>query len=58
MIDQFAAIGGDPELLQPVLGVREEYLDAARDEMVTRYGSIDGYTATIDRLRSSLVESV
>ncbi|MER8183886.1 tyrosine-protein phosphatase [Kitasatospora sp. NPDC094015] len=64
-IDKFASVGGDPELLQPVLGVRKEYLDAARDEMVTRYRSIDGYfsdglrldTATIDRLRSSLVES-
>ncbi|TXS33021.1 tyrosine-protein phosphatase [Streptomyces sp. ms191] len=64
-IDQFASIGGDPELLQPVLGVRTEYLDAARDEMTNRYGTIDGYfsdglrldTATIDRLRSSLVET-
>ncbi|MBP2583083.1 protein-tyrosine phosphatase [Streptomyces sp. PvR006] len=64
-IDGFASIGGDPDLLQPVLGVREEYLAAARDEMTTRYGSADGYfsdglrldTATIDLLRTSLVES-
>jgi protein-tyrosine phosphatase len=43
VLDQFEAIGGDPELLQPVIGVHEEYLAAALDEMCSRYGTIEGY---------------
>jgi protein-tyrosine phosphatase len=62
--DQFASIGGDPELLAPVLGVRKEYLDAAIAEMNSKYGAIDEYfatglgvdSATIDTLRSTYVE--
>jgi protein-tyrosine phosphatase len=61
LLDRFAAAGGDPELLMPVLGVRKEYLDAAIDEMTARYGDIEGYfrdglgldDATIAALRSS-----
>jgi hypothetical protein len=33
---------GDPEILRSVLGVREEYLDTALDEMRTRFGDIEG----------------
>lgn len=63
MIDKFASIGGDPELLRPVIGVQRSYLDAARAEMQDRYGDVEKYfadglglsTATIDALRSSLV---
>jgi protein-tyrosine phosphatase len=43
VVDRFASIGGDPELLQPVIGVRPEYLEAARDEMRRRFGTIEGY---------------
>ncbi len=43
MYDTFAANGGDPDLLRPFLGVDRSYLDAAFDEMTTRFGSIDGY---------------
>jgi protein-tyrosine phosphatase len=39
----FAAQGGDPALLEPVLGVREEYLDASIEAAVRAHGSIEGY---------------
>ncbi|MEU7729674.1 tyrosine-protein phosphatase [Streptomyces sp. NPDC040724] len=63
-IDTFASIGGDPQLLQPVISVRPEYLNAARNEMESRYQNIEGYflkglgvaPATVDRLRTALVE--
>jgi len=45
LFDRFAAAGGDPELLRPVLGVRREYLDTALDEMRTRFGDVEGYFA-------------
>ena len=43
IFDQFAEVGGDPELLVPILGVRREYLQMAIDEMTGRYGTIEGY---------------
>jgi protein-tyrosine phosphatase len=43
MIDQFVAAGGEAALLTPVLGVQASYLDAAIDEMETRFGSVEGY---------------
>jgi protein-tyrosine phosphatase len=43
VVAQFAAAGGDPELLTPVLGVQASYLEAALDEVRTQYGSIEGY---------------
>jgi protein-tyrosine phosphatase len=43
LLDSFAAGGGDPELLKPILGVKAEYLQAALDELHTRFGTIDGY---------------
>ncbi|MET0672254.1 MAG: tyrosine-protein phosphatase [Microbacterium pygmaeum] len=63
MVDKFAAIGGDPALLAPVIGVQTEYLDAARTEMQERFGDIETYFSkglglaprTIDALRSDLV---
>ncbi len=33
----------DPEDLLPLLEARREYLQAALDEMVDQYGSVDGY---------------
>jgi protein-tyrosine phosphatase len=45
VFDRFAAAGGDPELLRPLLGVRREYLGAALDEMRSRYETIEGYFA-------------
>lgn len=45
MTDVFAARGGDPELLQPFLGIVPHYLDAARDEVSRSFGTIEGYFA-------------
>ena len=64
MLDGFAAAGGDPDLLRPLAGVREEYLEAAIDEMRARHGSIEGYAAdglglgepTVIALRAAFVE--
>jgi len=42
-IDEFAARGGDPALLVPVLSVLPEYLDASFEEVRRSYGSIEGY---------------
>ncbi|WP_455377191.1 tyrosine-protein phosphatase [Petrachloros mirabilis] len=42
-IDAFVAGGGDPGIPPAVLGVKKEYLDAAFDEMQTKYGSIEQY---------------
>lgn len=43
LFEQFAAAGGDPEILKPVLGVDPSYLHAALDEMRRHFGSIHGY---------------
>jgi protein-tyrosine phosphatase len=42
-IDAFVAAGGDPEIPRAILGVKEEYLDAAFDEMQSKYGTIENY---------------
>lgn len=64
IFDKFQAMGGDPELLMPVYGVREEYLEAALDEMRSQFGTIEGYFAdglglgsdTQQALRDALLE--
>jgi protein-tyrosine phosphatase len=43
MLAAFAARGGDPELLRPILDVRPSYLEAALDEVRSGYGSIERY---------------
>ncbi len=63
-IDAFAARGGDPALLEPIYGVRREYLEASLDEMRMRFGDIDGYVrdglgldrATVEVLRERLID--
>ncbi len=45
VFDMFATVGGDPELLHPLLGVDASYLDAAVDEMRARYGTVEAYFA-------------
>jgi protein-tyrosine phosphatase len=45
VFDTYAASGGDPELLRPLLGVDASYLDAAVDEMRARYGTVESYFA-------------
>jgi protein-tyrosine phosphatase len=43
MFEHFRATGGDPKLLEPVLGVDPDYLRSALDEMQQTFGSIEGY---------------
>jgi protein-tyrosine phosphatase len=43
LFDAFAAGGGDPDVLLPVLGVRPEYLESALAHMTSSFGSVEGY---------------
>lgn len=45
IFDDFTAGGGDSDLLLPILGVREEYLQAAFDEVEKQFGSMSSYAA-------------
>ena len=64
ILDQFAAAGGDPDVLLPVLGVSPEYLEASLGEMRAEYGTIEQYftdglkidAATQSALRTALRE--
>ena len=64
MLDQFASIGGDPDLLLPVVGVQKEYLETAVAEMTAQYGDIETYftrglsidDSTIAKLREIFIE--
>jgi protein-tyrosine phosphatase len=46
VLDAFELRGGDPRLLQPLLGVQEAYLSASLDEVRHNFGSIEDYFAT------------
>jgi protein-tyrosine phosphatase len=46
MFVQFEKLGGDRSLLVPLLGVERKYLEAAVDEALRRYGTIDEYFAS------------
>jgi protein-tyrosine phosphatase len=64
VFEQFRAAGGDPTLLEPVLGVDVAYLDTALTEMRLEFGDIEGYFVdglgldrdVVDSLRRDLVE--
>ena len=43
VIDAFVEAGGDAAIPPAVLGVKKEYLEAAFDEMTTKYGTIEKY---------------
>ena len=43
MFEHFRAAGGDPHLIEPVLGVDPDYLRSALDEMHQKFGSIEGH---------------
>ncbi len=43
LIQQFVAAGGSPSIPKAIFGVKEEYLNAAFDEVQTKYGSIEKY---------------
>lgn len=62
-LDQFAANGGDPDLLAPLLSVDTVYLRASLDAVTESYGDLDGYLRTglglgddvLDGLRTRLL---
>ena len=41
VIDAFVAAGGDASIPPAILGVKKEYLEAAFDELQTKYGTIE-----------------
>ena len=43
VIDAFVKGGGDPSIPLAIFGVKKEYLEAAFDEMETKYGTIEKY---------------
>ena len=43
VFEHFRAAGGDPRLLEPVLGVDADYLRTALNEMTQKFGSIEAY---------------
>ena len=43
LIEGCANAGGYPNIPSAILSVREEYLDAAFDEMKLKYGNIENY---------------
>jgi len=43
LIDRFVKAGGERNIVESILGVKEEYLNAAFDAMNTKYGSIERY---------------
>ena len=45
VIDQFVAAGGEESIPLAILGVKQEYLESAFDEMETQYGTIENYFA-------------
>ncbi len=63
LFEKFAATGGDPTLLEGVLGVRPEYLEASLAELESVHGSIEAYFTdglkidqdTQTRLRGNLI---
>jgi protein-tyrosine phosphatase len=63
MIEGFTAAGGDPDIALALIGVFPSYLEAALDEVETRYGSMEKYVReglvisdeTVEALRARLI---
>ncbi|MCX5587141.1 tyrosine-protein phosphatase [Streptomyces erythrochromogenes] len=63
MIEGFTAAGGNPDIALALIGVFPSYLEAALDEVETRYGSMEKYVReglgvadeTVEALRARLV---
>lgn len=63
MIEGFTAAGGDPDIALALIGVFPSYLEAALDEVTTRYGSMEKYVReglgvpdeTVEALRARLI---
>jgi protein-tyrosine phosphatase len=45
VFDRFETAGGEPELLRPILGVDETYLQTALTELAAEFGTIEAYFA-------------
>jgi protein-tyrosine phosphatase len=45
MLERFRALGGDPDVLRPVVEVAPDYLEAALAEMRKMFGTIEAYFA-------------
>jgi protein-tyrosine phosphatase len=58
MLDNFRSLGGDPELLHPMVGVLPEYLGAALNEMRKKFGTVEGYFAEGLRIGSAEQEAL
>ncbi|WP_382304424.1 tyrosine-protein phosphatase [Herbiconiux sp. UC225_62] len=58
MLAALEAQGVNTALLQPILEVRNSYLDAALDEVRSRYGSIDAYARTGLGLTDEQIEAL
>ncbi len=58
LMDMAAEHGVEPDLLLPILGVREAYLDAALDQMASRYGSIEDYFTDALNLQASDLDAL
>jgi protein-tyrosine phosphatase len=43
LLDRFRALGGDPDLLRPLVAVTPQYLEAALDEMRREFGTVERY---------------
>ncbi|MFE5490886.1 tyrosine-protein phosphatase [Streptomyces virginiae] len=64
MIEGFTAAGGDPDIALALIGVFPSYLEAALDEVETRYGSMEKYVReglgvpdeTVEALRARLLD--
>ena len=58
VLDKFQAAGGDPQLLLPVVGVEADYLDAALDEMRSKYGTVEEYFTTALGIDAALQQTL
>ncbi|WIY83075.1 tyrosine-protein phosphatase [Propionimicrobium sp. PCR01-08-3] len=64
LVDMAAAQGIEPEMILPILGVRDSYLDAALDQVAIEFGTVEDYfinglglgTAMLDALRLRFVD--
>jgi protein-tyrosine phosphatase len=56
--DEFAARGGDPEILSAFLWVRPEYLEAAMDELSDSFGTVERYFSDGLRLDEDVLRAL
>lgn len=58
VIEQFIEAGGDPSIPTASLGVKEEYLNAALDEVQAKYGSIENYFSKALGISANMQDSL